>query len=209
MLLPGLQNADKPKAFEGVVDAVVCINLTTRPERKAQTIKNFPYQFYFFEATPHPTSPMIGCTQSHLSVIKVAKEKGWKQVMVIEDDIKLVKAFESVPAFPSQFDMLYLGGICLDIIGPWWREWTQGRIVCMHCYIVPEHFYDTLLSCISFENPPKILDAYLCDCIHARCKAFMLTDFVAIQQEDWSDIDQKQKWSNYRWPRAGEWCDQP
>jgi hypothetical protein len=37
----------------------------------------------------------------------------------------------------------------------------------------------------------------------------MLTDFVAVQEEDWSDIDQKQKWHNYRWPKAGEWCEQP
>lgn len=209
MLDDVIQNLEKPIAFPGIVDAVICINLTTRPDRKEKVIQSFPYQFRFFFATPHPTSPHDGCTQSHLSVIRIAKERGWKNVMVIEDDVELVKPLEQSPTFPSQYDMLYFGGICMEVIGAWWQPWTQGRFICMHAYIVHHSFYNDMLNCIDFDKPCRILDAFMCDSVHRNHKVFMATDPIAIQSEDWSDLDKKQKWVNYRWPKAGEMCQIP
>lgn len=63
------------------------INLTTRPDRLESIRKELKYldwDFEVFEAINK--NSYMGCTLSHLEIIRIAKEKGYKQVMVIEDD---------------------------------------------------------------------------------------------------------------------------
>ena len=206
MSISELQNPHLPQVYPGLVDAVVCINMSTRPDRKAKMLQSFPYKFYFYTATPH-ANPKTGCTQSHLDCIQWAKDNNFKNVMVVEDDVVVLKDLNTcTPVLPVSFDMLYLGGICLGIDGPWWQPWTKGKMVCMHAYIVNEKFYDTLISCIDYHNPPQILDAWLADQVHMKHECYILTDPLCIQEEDFSNIDNKVKWSAFKWPRAGEQC---
>ena len=200
-----LQNAEKSTAYPGVVDAVVCINLSTRADRRQKVMQRFPHPFYFFTSTPH-SNPKHGCTQSHLDCIAWAKHKNFKNILVLEDDVVLTKSLDLTPIFPSSFDMLYLGGICLDIYGQWWQPWTRGRMVCMHAYIVNERFYDTLLGCINYKNPQNILDSYLADHVHSKHECFIITDPICVQEEDYSDLENRVKWKDFKWPKAGEMC---
>ena len=206
MSVSELQNIDKPQVYPGFVDAVICINLETRPDRRVKVLERFKYQFYFYTAKPH-CNPKTGCTQSHLDCIRWAEENKFKNVMVIEDDVVVLKDLNTcTPTIPSSFDMLYLGGICLGIQGAWWREWTRGRFVCMHAYIVNERFYSALIGCIDYDNPPQILDAWLADRVHDKYECYIVTDPLCVQEEDFSNIDDKVKWKAFKWPRAGEQC---
>ena len=210
-VMSAIQNSHLPDCplLDGV--PIICINLLTRVDRKQECLAKIPYKFRFYHVPIHEENGWKGCYQSHLDVITWAKQQQLEHVFIVEDDIVQLRGLETIPAFPVNFDMIYLGGICLDIIGTWWQEWTQGRIVCMHAYIVPKHFYDVILEhCMKdYEQPQKPIDAFLCDSIHARYQVYMLTDPAYIQGEDWSDIDLKIKWRQYKWPRAGEWCQNP
>jgi len=63
------------------------INLQSRPENLEKIRKELDYMGWDwerFEAVNRGN--YMGCTLSHLEVIKIAKERGYKRVMVIEDD---------------------------------------------------------------------------------------------------------------------------
>jgi hypothetical protein len=63
------------------------INLETRPENLENIRKEMDYiewEWERFNAVNR--GDYMGCTLSHLEIIKIAKERGYKRVMVIEDD---------------------------------------------------------------------------------------------------------------------------
>ena len=77
------------------LENVFYINLDTRPDRKIEVEKQLAklnWSFNRFEACkpPDPNNPhggRIGCTLSHLNLLKYAKQTNLPYVVVIEDDI--------------------------------------------------------------------------------------------------------------------------
>lgn len=63
------------------------INLKKRPERLIEITQEMSYMSWEFEVFDGiDVGGYMGCTLSHLEIIKIAKEKGYSKVMVIEDD---------------------------------------------------------------------------------------------------------------------------
>ena len=204
-----LQNAHKPKAYSTWIDAVICINLSTRQDRKQKMLNNFPYQFYFYTADPH-NDPVIGCKQSHYNCIAWAKQQQYQNVLIIEDDVQVVKDLNLyTPSIPESFDMLYLGGICLSVYGAWFQPWTKGRFVCLHAYIVNQRFYDVILQTIDNEVTNVPVDVLIANKLHEYNECYMVTEPLCIQTEGYSDIEKRTKWIQFNWPKAGEMCNVP
>jgi glycosyl transferase family 25 len=141
------------------IDAVVYINLDRREDRRQwieQELKRLGVpsekvvRFPAIERNPG----WIGCTLSHIGVLEMAKEKQWKNVMLLEDDFECIVSPEkfntSLWEFflsNTQFDVLFLSYNLFQ-----GEEYNQlvGRV--KNCqtasgFIVNERFYDTLLSC--------------------------------------------------------------
>lgn len=63
------------------------INLEKRPERLSEITQEMNYMSWDFEVFKGiDSNGYMGCTLSHLEIIKIAKERGYSKVMVIEDD---------------------------------------------------------------------------------------------------------------------------
>ena len=63
------------------------INLEKRPERLSEITQEMNYMSWDFEVFKGiDANGYMGCTLSHLEIIKIAKERGYSKVMVIEDD---------------------------------------------------------------------------------------------------------------------------
>jgi GR25 family glycosyltransferase involved in LPS biosynthesis len=63
------------------------INLKKRPERLSEITQEMNYMSWDFEVFKGiDANGYMGCTLSHLEIIKIAKERGYSKVMVIEDD---------------------------------------------------------------------------------------------------------------------------
>lgn len=85
----------KGKIFEGAI----IINLDNRPDRWAlasieltkagisELVERLP-------AIKHRYG-MVGCSLSHLECVKIAKQRGWKSVLIFEDDIVFTSNFEA------------------------------------------------------------------------------------------------------------------
>jgi GR25 family glycosyltransferase involved in LPS biosynthesis len=72
------------------IEQVVYINLDHRVDRRIEIEKELSQYFPIekitrFSAIRHDHGG-IGCTKSHIAVLEMAKEKGWKNYLVVEDD---------------------------------------------------------------------------------------------------------------------------
>ena len=54
----------------------------------------------------------VGCFLSHLKAMKIAISKNWKNILVLEDDVKLLMGSETIDFVPPKnSDLCYLGGM--------------------------------------------------------------------------------------------------
>jgi hypothetical protein len=80
----------------------------------------------------------LGCRDSHLKVISIAKERKYKRILILEDDIRFVVNPNRLQ-FPNiDWDMLYLGGM----LEPHFRN----QIVGGYAYGISERIYDDILN---------------------------------------------------------------
>jgi len=106
------------------VDCKVLINLEERTDRYNQAVTELEKvgitDIHHFPAVKHSIG-ISGCTRSHYEVVKIAKESGYKNVLIFEDDVyftdnkeiiqsNIIKCFNQIKANDIQPDFLYLGG---------------------------------------------------------------------------------------------------
>jgi hypothetical protein len=75
------------------IDRIIYINLDYREDRR-QEIEREIERFGLKERVERfsgirvPEQGILGCTQSHLAVLKLAKERGYKNILILEDDFE-------------------------------------------------------------------------------------------------------------------------
>lgn len=71
------------------IDKIIYINLDHRTDRRAQIESQLlQYGLTDFERFSAVHNPLngIGCSQSHLAVLRLAQERGYKNILILEDD---------------------------------------------------------------------------------------------------------------------------
>ena len=134
---------------------IVYINLDKRTDRCAQLeseLARMDLQGLRFSAIE--TNPgVLGCCESHLSVLKYARLKGWSQVCIFEDDFEFVvdktSLYEKLAAFfgtNAPFDVLMLSHN-LKMGEPYNETVGYARDAqTASGYVVHSRFYDTLIA---------------------------------------------------------------
>ena len=90
------------------IDKIIYINLDSREDRKHEILEEFKRlqipedKIIRFTAIRHETEGAIGCSQSHIAVLKMAIENNWKNYMVLEDDFNFIYIDEQ-PLNEKQF----------------------------------------------------------------------------------------------------------
>ena len=80
------------------IDHIFYINLDKRIDRKIEfevemkklnwNAERFPGIYYA------PPKGIVGCGKSHLAVLKLAKERNYKNVLIMEDDFQCIESLE-------------------------------------------------------------------------------------------------------------------
>lgn len=116
-------------------DKIYLLNLKKDKKRLINSIrvsKEIGFKFELFEAThwssfevkniikdkglfghTHMTPGAIGCSYSHVQIIKDAILKKYKNILILEDDVLPSKNFKKILSdlyIPSDYNFLYLGG---------------------------------------------------------------------------------------------------
>lgn len=150
-------------------DAIYCINLdeqTVRWQEMKDRLGRLGifYRVKRFSAVRTPESGHIGCALSHRNVIVEAKQLGYKNVLVMEDDaiyhkdtlMHLSNSLEELKQV--DWNVFYLGGMKWgEIYGEPYRK-IHGcqyledpkRLACTHAIAYNSEFFDTILN----EMPP-------------------------------------------------------
>ena len=138
---------------------------------------------------------MRGCGESHLSIIRLAKERGYEHVLVMEDDCifpgrerTLGHATNCFKNAPEDWDMLF-GGVYqaanLTDANEYW--WKCGYFSSTHFYLIRNTAYDTVLN--NYDPVEQHIDRFYSN-YYGKCKlnCYVPKSMFAIQSVGFSDI---------------------
>jgi glycosyl transferase family 25 len=186
------------------VEKVVYINLNERIDRRAEVeselLRIFPANIVErFPAIRH-TQGAIGCTLSHIAVLERAKSEGWKNVLVVEDDMvwnspDLLESAVQVQRIvdSNNWDVILFSGCYVECS-------SEGRVHTAQtstCYLIRQEYYDTLLSNLR-ESVARLmsggnyavfaLDQYW-KCLQPRDRWWIALPMACYQRPGFSDIE--------------------
>ena len=203
-------------------DKIFYINLDDRPERDLHIQKELnkygivAERFSAIQLTPEQNEILKkeGCTfknderpeysrfakscaLSHIHIILKSKLMGYKNVLILEDDVTfkddlldgLTKSLNDLKKQPK-WDMFYLG--CNPFS---YKKAADNLGICFgayaaHAYAVNNHFYDTILN-IPFKVLPVIDVYYYNLATNPLNKIYMSLDNLAWQTSGYSTIEEK------------------
>ncbi len=105
-----------------------------------------------------------GCTLSHAKAIAMAKEKGWRNVLIMEDDVLTGRHPDALATLKYALDnlkgdyMLYLGYSRPTPYGSMVHKsgehalWQVEGVLSTFAYLVPQSMYDRLLEIMPTEE---------------------------------------------------------
>ena len=185
------------------------INLDTRPDRKVffeNQMKMLGMKATRFNAIKNNCGA-IGCSLSHLALLKYAKEQNMDHILIMEDDIMFLNPkhfIHNLNNFLSKhkdFDVLLIAG---NNMGEYNRldEFCVKIKKCQTTtgYLVKKHYYDKLIK--NFEegvnkliNNLSLINKFAIDqhwsSLQLVDKWYLLTPLTVSQKPDYSDIEKK------------------
>jgi glycosyl transferase family 25 len=185
------------------------INLDRRIDRKMHIetqLKLLNWKATRFPAILHSFGA-LGCSLSHLAMLKYAKNKNLDHILILEDDVSFLNPslflnnLKNFLETHSNFDVLLLAG---NNMGDYVRI-DDFCVKVSHCqtttaYLVKNHYYDTLIK--NYENSINLLQLYpnkihnfaidqFWGILQKTHNWFLLTPLSVVQRPDISDIEKR------------------
>jgi GR25 family glycosyltransferase involved in LPS biosynthesis len=146
------------------IDKIIYINLNKRIDRREEIeseLNNFGLEYERFEAIETPSHGILGCGKSHLSVLKLAKERNYKNILILEDDFMFLVSKEEFEKNLSDFFSLNLPfDVCMLSYNLIKSEQLENNVVnkvievqTASGYIVNNHYYDKLIQLYEWALP--------------------------------------------------------
>ena len=138
-------------------EKIIYINLNKRIDRRVENeneLNNYNLHYDRFEAIETRDFGILGCGKSHLSVLKIAREKGYKNILILEDDFMFIVSKEELEQeLTNFFNMNINYDVCMLSYNSDTLENTQyNNVLCIKDaqsasgYIVNNKYYDTLIN---------------------------------------------------------------
>lgn len=195
-------------------DNIFIINLKRRSDRKNSMVKKIlkqgikKYEFIdaidglkpeisnkFIELKKSSKTKIISvghfaCLLSHIKSIQLAKERKYKSIMILEDDVYFCENFISklnnlrIPLY----DMIYLGGIIKEkkVL---FNKWSKSNnILGAYGYILTSNLYDVILN--ELTKQIDCVDLFYMKQIQSNYNIILLDDFIKTNLET-SDTSEK------------------
>lgn len=182
------------------VDKVVYINLNERTDRNTHMVrmtKAFGDKVIRFPAIRHSPGN-IGCTKSHIAILKMAIENGWNNVLILEDDSEWNEYYlgysKLAKIVQSHYDVILLGGTSVSYYPDSLRLASAQTTT---AYMVNRQYMPTLLA--NFEEglsnlidsgngPAHAIDMYWKQ-LQSRDTWYIVVPSLVYQMPGYSDIE--------------------
>lgn len=198
-------------------DKIYCINLDSRTDRWGDCLNEFKKigitnqveRFPAVELTPG----IAGCTKSHYEIVKMAKKSGYKNILILEDDISIINtefftilsnSITQLNNVTTECDMFYLGGNVSDNTPSNYPIDTNlvklGYCKTTHAYVLNESIYDIIIDAYSTvdwsnnynwsqSNPNRLnIDVWLINNIQSRGNTFGVYPCLVEQRVGFSNL---------------------
>jgi len=170
------------------IDKIIYINLDKRIDRRTdieKELNDFGLEYERFQAIETPGFGILGCGQSHLAVLKLAKEKGYKNILIFEDDFTfLVSKEEFENELNKFFDLNIDYNVCMLSYNINKSEETKHdfllksiEVITASGYIVNSNYFDILIEL--YEHAMVKLEETRKHWIYANDQAW-----IPLQQKD-------------------------
>lgn len=140
----------------------------------------------------------FGCMLSHYLCILQAKQRGYKSVMIMEDDVQFIPGWkdnfaitwEELTTKYPKWNMFYFH---MGYYSPYAFAPLSDNLVIPAkglggtCYIVKAELYDFILSRMLVYA--RQLDVFYLDCLQNRPTTLAVRKNIVQQRESWSDIE--------------------
>lgn len=206
------------------VDKIFLLNLPTRTDRLEQSAREFEKlcigkdQWERFEAyrgsdpcvqekfknlyqdycknqpITRATQGAFACLIGHYSMIAEAKKRGYKRIMILEDDFEPTESFDNERIFEKigalDFDLFYFSTTTMapPLPTPDVDFVKVQRAYAACAYIVNNSLYDVIIN--QSLVYAKQIDVFYADVIQKQFKVYSLPKSVILQREGFSDIEQ-------------------
>lgn len=139
------------------IEKIIYINLERRKDRKEKIEKQldeFKLSYERFEAIDNKEQGILGCGYSHLNVLKLAKERNYKNILILEDDFEFVVSKQELEEQLNNFFKLGLKyDVCFLSYNLIRYEELKNNVVnkglevqTASGYIVNNNYYDKLIN---------------------------------------------------------------
>lgn len=159
----------------------------------------------------------LGCFKSHLAAVEYAKAQGYSEVLILEDDVRFIPGYftssyarQARQELPNDWGVLFLGhydATQKKVDATQWKTTNYSDHLIQpgcpydcHAYLVNATMYDTLIGLLKAEfqkGKMRALDVVIGQDLVRTGKVFACKDNIAIQNEGFSDIREKNFKSNY------------
>jgi len=172
-----------------------------RPSNDDVTLWNNRYCYHVRDPRNFPTLNKfmlyqigcLGCLLSHVQVCKLALERNYKNILILEDDTQFVHSIETLYKYCEQinneYDMLYLCGSHTNL-GEKVSEniLKSKRTLTTGSYLITENAMKYLVN--NVQSYLKEIDVFYGDEIQTRFKCYCVTPHITKQRDGYSDIQQ-------------------
>ena len=151
------------------IDKIFYINLAYRTDRLSEIqteLSNMELEAERYEGVHYPHNGPVGCGYSHINVLKLAKERKYKSILIFEDDFTFLVSKQE---FEKNLELFFDSGIEYNVLmlsynlqqGTDVPEYPfLGKIVeslSTSGQIIHENYYDTLIEL--FEQAMPLLES--------------------------------------------------
>ena len=192
-----------------VIGQAYCINLDTQEFKWTRTrdlLANFGIDVIRHKVSKHPSHRgWRGCVESHLNIIKIAKDRKLDTVTIFEDDIELSdRPGKWINIVESAYDkvrdkdwaVLKMGGtydhhleatrLSKNLI-----RVDNGALWTTHAQIINSKYYDTFLnSKLDIPENKVNIDEFICSEVFYK-KMFVVDPLIFYQRPGYSTIDDR------------------
>ena len=193
------------------IDKIVYINLDKRTDRKKEIeteLNNFNLSYERYPAI-YNSYGAVGCSQSHLNILKMAKEKGYKNILILEDDFTFLVSKEEFESNLKSFfenEKFRDYNICMLSYNLFEKEDINdanvGRVLnsqTTSSYIINSNYYDKLIDVFEKSIPlleqTKESSKYACDMawkpLQKKDKWYYFKTRIGKQRPSYSDIEKR------------------
>jgi len=197
-------------------DKIYCINLDRRTDRWDETqtelkkwgLENEVVRYSGIDGNSLKNETQIkggelGILNTHLKIINESKEKKYKNILILEDDIEFTEKIKLLDEYmsivPNDWDMIYFGGNHNKHMGKK-INYLNDKIIKLeetygiHCVAINNSIYDLILNVIDKRKKP--IDVYYAD-IQKNYNCYGFNPSIALQRVSYSDIQNKVM--DYKW----------